>query len=92
MSFEVAALLDLRSPQRLMKPVKTPLRCRGPGGRRVGGDSWVVGRGGGCRLEETLQVFVLELIEPVGGPGFVTVGHLHAPNPTEGRPPMNLFN
>lgn len=46
----------------------------------------------GARLEETLQVFVLELIEPVGGPGFVTVGHLHAPNPTEGRPPMNLFN
>lgn len=63
-----------------MKPVKTPLRCRGPGGA------------GGARLEETLQVFVLELIEPVRGPGFVTVRHLHAPNPTEERPPMNLFN
>lgn len=84
MSFEVAALLDLRSPQRLMKPVKTPLRCREPGGAGGGVQ--------GARLEETLQVFVLELIEPVRGPGFVTVGHLHAPNPTEGRPPMNLFN
>lgn len=43
------------------------------------------GVGGGGRLQETLQVFVLELIEPIRGPDFVMEGHLHAPNPTEGE-------
>lgn len=54
MSFEVGVVLDFRSPQWVMNPVETPLRCWGP----VGG-GW---------LEETLQAFVLELIELVCAP------------------------
>lgn len=37
----------------------------------------------GAWLEETLLAFVLELIEVVCVPGFVTADHLHAPIPTD---------
>lgn len=67
MSFEVGVQLDFRSPQWVMKPVETPLRCWGPGGLAGGNTTSLCIRADWAGLR----------------PSFVTADHLHAPNPTE---------